>query len=405
MQVRFSNSPYLKSTFHQVLFQIPFHLSIFSIMTNQLNIFLLLFGAVQGALVSFALLKNVRKERSQLFLILFLTVVGLQLTFKVVSKIWLWENARGIYLLSYSLPYLSAPLLYWFVTTRLTKQKFLLKHWLHFVPFAISFLSILSADVIHINIGSILSWLLRDYVACVIQLANLSMFGWLAYRATQSSTSPIRSGLKQFTLLASGCEAVIIIAIALLHHYYGLIPDLRLLFLVLTLMIYWISYKLVSQPEIFITNGVVPILQTHDMQRAEMKLEPSPTKYSHSGLKSEEADRIAALLSEAMGKDKLFLNANLTIDTLAAAVKVSRHHLSQVLNERFQKNYFDFLTSYRLEESRARLANNKYNHFTIAAIALDSGFSSVSSFNEAFKNQYNTTPSKFRLEARKQMSA
>ena len=199
-------------------------------------------------------------------------------------------------------------------------------------------------------------------------------------------------------MLAGVCEAVIIIAIALLHHYYGLMPDLRLLFLVLTFMIYWISYKLVSQPELFMPVGA-------QAQLVEMKLEPTASKYAHSGLKSEDADRIVAQLHDAMFQQKLYLNPDLTVDVLASTLKISRHHLSQVLNERFQKSYFDFLTTYRLEESRNRLAESKYSRYTIAAIALDSGFTSVSSFNEAFKKQYNTTPSKFRSRARNQMSA
>ncbi len=367
-------------------------------MTNQLNIFFLLFGAIQGLLISFFLLKNVRRERSQLFLILFLTVVGLQLTFKVISKLWLWENARGIYHLSYSLPYLAPPLLYWFVASRIQDKKFHFIQLLNFFPFAVSFLLILLADVLNIDIGFVLGWLLRDYVACVFQLLNLSVFATLTFQIVASSTDSIRIGLRQFVVLASICEAIIIFAIAILHHYYGSIPDLRLLFLVLTFMIYWISYKLVLQPDLFLSERM-------QVQLVEMKVEPQPSKYAHSGLKSEEADRITALLNDAMIRNKLFLNADLTIDTLASTLKVSRHYLSQVLNERFQKSYFDYLTTYRLEEARARLIESKYNHYTIAAIALDSGFSSVSSFNEAFKKQYSTTPSKFRVHARKQMSA
>jgi AraC-like DNA-binding protein len=375
-------------------------------MTHQLNIFFLLLGAVQGVLISFFLLKNVRKEKSQVFLVLFLIVVGLQLTFKIISKLWLWENARGIYLLSYSLPYLSAPLLYWFIASRLTEKKFHLKHLLQFAPFIISFLSILLADVFRVNIGMILSWLLMDYVAGIIQLINLWVFGLLAYKVVvNDSSTSAKSGIKQFLVLATICESVIIIAIAVLHHYYGTIPDLRLLFLVLTFMIYWISYKLMSQPEIFIPVSVhlhSPDAQAHVI---EMKVEPVASKYSHSGLKPDEADRIVALLNEAMITNKLYLNPELTIEILASTLNVSRHHLSQVLNERFQRTYFDFLIMYRLEESRKRLNESKYKHLTIAAIALDSGFSSVSSFNEAFKKQYNTTPSKFRTQAHKQMSA
>ena len=163
-------------------------------MTHQLNIFFLLFGAIQGVLISFFLLKNVRKDKSQVFLILFLTVVGLQLTFKVISKLWLWENARGIYHLSYSLPYLSAPLLYWFIAVRITDKRFRRSHLSHFIPFAVSFLSILIADVLHFRIGVVFGWLLRDYVAGIIQLINLGVFGFLAYKIVSSSPASIRTG-------------------------------------------------------------------------------------------------------------------------------------------------------------------------------------------------------------------
>jgi AraC-like DNA-binding protein len=43
--------------------------------------------------------------------------------------------------------------------------------------------------------------------------------------------------------------------------------------------------------------------------------------------------------------------------------------------------------------------------FTIAAIALDSGFNSVSSFNDLFKKRFGTTPSQYRQQHVSKMSA
>ena len=66
-------------------------------MAFQANIFLLLFGAIQGVLLSIALLSKRERHSSHVFLTLFLVVVGLQLTSKVITKIWLMENVHLFY--------------------------------------------------------------------------------------------------------------------------------------------------------------------------------------------------------------------------------------------------------------------------------------------------------------------
>ena len=59
-----------------------------------------------------------KNKISNLYLSAFLIVVGLQLTFKVISKTWVMDNALIPYVISYKLPYLIGPLLYLFVRSR-----------------------------------------------------------------------------------------------------------------------------------------------------------------------------------------------------------------------------------------------------------------------------------------------
>jgi AraC-like DNA-binding protein len=106
-----------------------------------------------------------------------------------------------------------------------------------------------------------------------------------------------------------------------------------------------------------------------------------------------------------MHQQKLFLDSNLSIDSLSRQLNVSRHHISQVLNENFRVTYADFISDLRLTEAKGRLQNNKFSHYTIAAIAMDSGFSSVSNFNELFKKKFNQTPSQCRGEGLGKMTA
>src|SRR5688572_12547387 len=106
-------------------------------MTHQLNIFLLLFGALQGGLLSLLLFRNRRGRLANAYFALFITVVGLQLIFKVITKTWLMDHASFSYNVSYNFPYLIGPLLYLYIKAR-KENLFNKKDLLHFIPFAIS---------------------------------------------------------------------------------------------------------------------------------------------------------------------------------------------------------------------------------------------------------------------------
>jgi AraC-like DNA-binding protein len=352
-------------------------------MTHQLNIFLLMFGALQGGLLSLWLFRNKRKRLANIYFGLFVTIVGLQLVFKVITKAWLMDHTGIAYSLSYNLPYLVGPLLYLYIKAR-KENVFKRKDLFHFTPFAISLLGILLAKLFWFYI-----LMPPLFVGAAIQITLLCFYGYASYKLGNPELRP-------FIISVVVSEVIIAITLALMQKYYPAFPDVRLLFIVLTGLIYWISYKAISKPDLFIEGESLPSVSI-----GFTKL----PKYAHSSLKEEEAIRIEGGLNIAMQKERLYLDSDLTIDTLASKLNTSRHHLSQVLNERIKKTYGDFITDLRLEESRRRLSDRANFRFTIAAIALDSGFSSVSSFNDVFKKRYGVTPSKFRDQHFNKMSA
>ena len=97
-----------------------------------------------------------------------------------------------------------------------------------------------------------------------------------------------------------------------------------------------------------------------------------------------------------MEREKPYLDANLTLQELAGRVSISLNHLSQLLNERLNQTFFDFVNSYRVQEAKRELCNPAKAHLTILAIAYDVGFNSKSSFNSAFKKHTGITPSEFK---------
>jgi AraC-like DNA-binding protein len=97
-----------------------------------------------------------------------------------------------------------------------------------------------------------------------------------------------------------------------------------------------------------------------------------------------------------MEHERPFTDGDLTIQKLAAQLSVPSHHLSQVINERLNQTFSDFINSYRVEEAKRRLLDPAAKHLSILGIAEEVGFNSKSSFNSVFKKHTNMTPSEFR---------
>ena len=97
-----------------------------------------------------------------------------------------------------------------------------------------------------------------------------------------------------------------------------------------------------------------------------------------------------------MEKESPFLNSELKIEALAKAINIPTHHLSQILNQGFEKSFQNFINHYRVEEFKERILNPDNSNKTILAIALESGFSSKSSFNRIFKSHTGFTPYEFK---------
>lgn len=119
-------------------------------------------------------------------------------------------------------------------------------------------------------------------------------------------------------------------------------------------------------------------------------------KYSKSGLKDIQAEKYLKKLLTYMETNKPFLDGDLTINDLSVKTGIARHHITQVLNEKYKRNFFTFVNEYRVKEVMERFSEPKFNNYTILAIAMDAGFNSKTTFNSFFKSQTGLTPSEYR---------
>lgn len=114
-------------------------------------------------------------------------------------------------------------------------------------------------------------------------------------------------------------------------------------------------------------------------------------KYSNSSVGEDKATELIERLKALMKDEKPYLDPQLTLTKLSEKMDISTKELSQVINQMENVNYSEFISKQRVEEAKRLLASPSHAHFTIATIAYECGFNSISSFNALFKKHSGLT--------------
>lgn len=83
----------------------------------------------------------------------------------------------------------------------------------------------------------------------------------------------------------------------------------------------------------------------------------------------------------------------LTLDDVASYSGFSKYHFTRLFKQYSDSTFYDYLSFKRIKAAESLLAEP---NLSITEIALQAGFSSISTFNRIFKNQKNCTPSEYR---------
>ncbi|WP_431121534.1 helix-turn-helix domain-containing protein [Flagellimonas flava] len=116
-------------------------------------------------------------------------------------------------------------------------------------------------------------------------------------------------------------------------------------------------------------------------------------KYKTTGLTKDFSLELKEELSQLMKEHKPYLNSEYRLADLAEKLNISRHHCSQVINEHFDSNFFNFINQYRIEEAKKMLRQSDTQ--SISDVMFACGFNNRVSFYNAFKKFTGTTPKTF----------
>jgi len=288
------------------------------------------------------------------------------------------------------------PLMYFYTKSRLS-LKINRFDYLSFIPvliyfvLAIPFYVLSSEDKINVLTKSQGNFIIFHQFWAFYYLILWMVFGWMSLKVISkqkqvgSYSSQEKKELKWLKSIMITFMAVALLDVA--FYFIGNnITGFRTIAAYITttvhaLIIYTMGYLVILNPKIL--------------------FDQKPAQYERSALSNDTAKRILKEIIQYVENNKPYLDSNLRMSQLADELSISSNQLSQVLNQELDKNFNEFINSYRVKEVQERLKENKFQNLTILAIAEDSGFNSKNAFNRAFKYYTGVTPSQYKKSIKK----
>jgi len=358
-------------------------------------------GIIISAFLAILLLTKRDKTIADKTLFIWLCITTLHLTIFAINSS---GEYRGFpYLLGWEipLPLVHGPFLFLYATAFTASTKTVYKL-LHFIPFVLAVLLIspflalgyqdkilvyqnggtsFQTETVTIFIASLISGI----VYCLLTLRVL----FLHKRSIKDRFSYTEKiNLQWLFNLTAGLSCIWVIAIFATDKY---------IFISVVLYVLFIGYFGIKQVGIF-TNPLpktVPSVPAEDGEITAAETLFQDSKYEKSLLPDQQIESIYLELLHLMVEEKLFLTPGLTLSMLSQRLAVHPNTLSQVINRRVQKNFFDYINTLRVEEFKARVAKVENQQFTLLSLAYDCGFNSKTSFNRNFKSITGQSPSAY----------
>ena len=326
-----------------------------------------------------------------IFILIAWNMAGLTLQMNGVTLSW-----EFLQVIDDAFFFLYGPIIYFYVQGVIFKDYKLSRlSLLHLMPYLFVTISLLTVRNLTPGtseeiIKSDLPW--QFYLGSALMYAHFYIYLGLSYRSLWKYRQIIKNKYSQidqinldwlsFTLNTFGLLTVL----SLIQNFISLAENRTVFMATLTLLLIFIFYfvnkvilKALRQPEIF--AGIT---------------QNETAKYLGSNLTPDQVEEYKEKLLALFRSEKPFLDPLVSLADLSEKLSVSTKHLSRVINQSFDKSFFDFINSYRIQEAQQILKESKDDKMTVLEVMFEVGFNSKSSFNTAFKKETGQTPTEFR---------
>jgi hypothetical protein len=336
---------------------------------------LFMIGGALAFFFEFLLLGKKNKTLADMLLAVWMLMLGVHLVLYYFSYTGL--DYKYTFLLGYffPFPFLHGPMLFLYtaaLTGRLPKWKMV--HLLHFIPFLFFFVYYYDfflssgegkiAFLERMIAGERDVYMQLIYPLMVISAVTYLVLTFLMIRRHQQnikgfySYSSEKINLLWLRNLLIGMTIIWIVVIAVNSFKLEFANDAPI-YVAVVLFVITMGVSGIRQGNIFVTIPESANLFQDASSNEISGPDTGPKRYAKSGLKEEDAAMIETGLKTLMEKEKLFLDEKLTLPKLAAQLDILPNYLSQVINERYGKNFYDYVNTYRVAEFKKIIEDPK----------------------------------------------
>jgi AraC-like DNA-binding protein len=391
--------------------------------TENILYFISGFGILQGVLLAGLIYFHPKSDRSvNKFLALYIFFTSAVMTMAYLINAIGWKNSWIIM----PLPLLTGPLLYFYLLS--FKETITWKKaWPHFIPafaFLIATYFNLSrfAELYPNSQEMPVEGLKRPSTLAILVARSIQQFTYyfLSRKALTSYQRSIqnlfsetsRIDLRWARYLANGYIILIstfLVVFPLVLRFPEYFTSLLLVNMAIgTPYIYGAAYKGIMQPTIWQVQPMIKkealedeIHEIESKSLATIKEHPQQLKQK---VPEDKISEIARKVVEAMEREKLYQEPELTLQQLSSKLEFPYYLVSQAINEGMKKSFYDVINGYRIEEAKRLLLDPKNINYTVLSVGFEAGFNSKTTFNTVFKKFTGLTPTEYR-DKQKQLQA
>jgi AraC-like DNA-binding protein len=225
----------------------------------------------------------------------------------------------------------------------------------------------------------LVSWVIPAAIA--LPCAFLVGAGYLVWLGRQLFALRAQRSRFQVEMLLLGGVFIVAVSVSLLGFWQAFLPEK--LFFSLYASAIGIAFLAVQ-----LALGLRPNLTVEVTESVQA------SSYVTSSLNNVDCEAALTSLTRAMQQEQIYTRADLSLPVLARHLGLSTHQLSELLNNRMGKSFSRFLREERVHAAKVMLLAQPAA--SVLSVGLSVGFTSQSTFYDAFREIEGMTPGQFR---------
>lgn len=270
------------------------------------------------------------------------------------------------------------------------RLQLLYDNWIHLLPFAVFFglfvALMLFRGLLSAGVGNFLDSLLFNPWLKTVFLLVYTIKSYRLIKGSKKFFDGVQQNWNYLMLMFFALLVVSLACVSFFAQEYNAVSAGRIFYAVLfSLFSFFIGLSLFLYPELFAELKLSEVNSEDDTGKL---------KYQNSGLTEALLLSLKDQLVKVVESEELYLDAELSLIQLADKLNSDRYSISQVINQAFGKNFYEFINDYRIEEAK-KILEEEAGQVKIVDVAFKSGFSNRVSFNKAFKKRTGMTPTEY----------